>query len=401
MSKLLAGIRVLDLTTVLAGPFAGYQLSLFGAEVVKVEMPHTGDLSREIGADERLRSMQMGASFLAQNAGKRSVTVDLKTGGGREVLSRLVNGADVLLENMRPGVLSRLGFPWSYLHELNPGLVYCALSGFGQTGPLAGRPAYDQIIQGLAGMSDVTGVPSGGPLRVGFPICDTVGGLAAAMAVSAALARRAVDGQGCSLDVSMLETALTSMGWVVSDHLIAGRVPERLGNENPTSAPSGTFNTGEGSLNIATNTQQQFEALCGVADCMHLVTDARFLTRGERKENRAALRGELEKALLHRSAKEWEALLSEVSVPAGRLLTVDEALHQEQIQARKLLHQMPLSPDQPEDVITILGNGVHVDGHPLEPSGPPPRLGEHTDSILSEAGFTADEISSLRAVHAI
>lgn len=401
MSKLLAGIRVLDLTTVLAGPFAAYQLSLFGAEVLKVEMPVTGDLSREIGDNERLRKMQMGASFLAQNAGKKSVTVNLKTSGGREVLSRLAADADVLLENMRPGVLTRLGFPWSYLRELNPRLVYCALSGFGQTGPLASRPAYDQIVQGLAGMSDVTGSPAGGPLRVGFPICDTVGGLAAAMAVCAALARRAADGQGCSLDVSMLETALTSMGWVVSNHLIAGRTPERLGNENPTSAPSGTFDTGEGALNIATNTQQQFEALCKVADCSHLVADTRFLSRGERKENRAALRGELEKALLRRSAKEWEVLLSEASVPAGRLLTVDEALHQDQIRARGLLHEVPLESDQPDEAVTVLGNGVHVDGSALAPSCAPPRLGEHTDSILAEAGFTSKEIASLRATHAI
>lgn len=401
MSKLLAGIRVLDLTTVLAGPFAAYQLSLFGAEVLKIEMPVTGDLSREIGDNERLRKMQMGASFLAQNAGKKSVTVNLKTSGGREVLSRLAADADVLLENMRPGVLTRLGFPWSYLRELNPRLVYCALSGFGQTGPLAGRPAYDQIVQGLAGMSDVTGSPAGGPLRVGFPICDTVGGLAAAMAVCAALARRAADGQGCSLDVSMLETALTSMGWVVSNHLIAGRTPERLGNENPTSAPSGTFDTGEGALNIATNTQQQFEALCKVADCSHLVADIRFLSRGERKENRAALRGDLEKALLRRSAKEWEVLLSEASVPAGRLLTVDEALHQDQIRARGLLHEVPLESDQPDEAVTVLGNGVHVDGSALAPSCAPPRLGEHTDSILAEAGFTSKEIASLRATHAI
>lgn len=401
MSKLLAGIRVLDLTTVLAGPFAAYQLSLFGAEVLKIEMPVTGDLSREIGDNERLRKMQMGASFLAQNAGKKSVTVNLKTSGGREVLSRLAADADVLLENMRPGVLTRLGFPWSYLRELNPRLVYCALSGFGQTGPLAGRPAYDQIVQGLAGMSDVTGSPAGGPLRVGFPICDTVGGLAAAMAVCAALARRAADGQGCSLDVSMLETALTSMGWVVSNHLIAGRTPERLGNENPTSAPSGTFDTGEGALNIATNTQRQFEALCKVADCSHLVADTRFLSRGERKENRAALRGELEKALLRRSAKEWEVLLSEASVPAGRLLTVDEALHQDQIRARGLLHEVPLESDQLDEAVTVLGNGVHVDGSALAPSCAPPRLGEHTDSILAEAGFTSKEIASLRATHAI
>jgi crotonobetainyl-CoA:carnitine CoA-transferase CaiB-like acyl-CoA transferase len=204
VSDLLKGVRVLDLTTILAGPFAAYQLSLFGADVTKLEIPGTGDLAREIGDDPTLTDAAMGASFLAQNAGKRSMTINLKNAIGREVFERLLVASDVLLENMRPGVLERLGYPWERIHEVNPRLIYCAVSGFGQTGPLAGRPAYDQIIQGLAGMSDVTGLPSSGPLRVGFPVCDTLGGFAAAMAICAALTRRAHDDVGCFLDVSML-----------------------------------------------------------------------------------------------------------------------------------------------------------------------------------------------------
>ncbi len=253
---LLAGVGVLDLTTVLAGPYAGYQLSLLGADVIKVERPDGGDLSRELGPSAPLGEIQMGASFLAQNAGKRSVTVDLKTDGGRRVLTRLIADADVLLENMRPRVMERLGFAWERMREINPRLVYCALSGFGATGPISGRPAYDQIVQGLSGMADVTGHADGDPVRVGFPVCDTMGGQAAALAVCAGLVGRARTGEGCMLDVSMLETALTGMGWVVSDYLIGGRHPDRVGNENPTASPSGTFRTGDGDLVIAANTRR-------------------------------------------------------------------------------------------------------------------------------------------------
>ncbi len=400
MAALLSGIRILDLTTVLAGPFAAYQLGLFGAEVIKLEIPGIGDLAREIGADGKLHIQMMGASFLAQNAGKRSMTVNLKSEQGREVFKRLVQNSDVLIENMRPGVLARLGFSWATLHEVNPQLVYCAISGFGSTGPMADRPAYDQIIQGLAGMSDVTGPPSGGPLRVGFPVCDTLGGFAAAMAVSSALVNRQAAGVGSYLDVSMLETALTAMGWVVSDQLIAGRIAERYGNDNATSAPSGTFQTGNGALNIAANTQRQFESVCAVCGCSELVTDPRFLTRGDRKNNRQELRAELEKVLKSRSAREWETLLSSADVPAGRVLTVHEALAQEQVEVRELLHDVEVTAARIGSV-TVLGSGVHVDGQALAPTLPPPLLGQHTDDILAELDYSAEERAALRACGAV
>ncbi|HSN02796.1 MAG TPA: CoA transferase [Acidimicrobiales bacterium] len=395
MSGLLDGTRVLDLTTVLAGPFAGYQLALLGADVIKIEIPGTGDLAREMGEDEDLKAVAMGASFLAQNAGKRSVTVDLKSEAGVELFSRLLASADVLLENMRPGVLARLGFAWERIHELNPRLVYCAVSGFGQDGPLAGRPAYDQIIQGLAGLSDVTGAPRGGPSRIGFPICDTLGGFSAAMAICAGLARRERDGIGSFLDVSMLETALTATGWVASDELIARRPARRHGNHNATSSPSGTFVTGEGLLNIAANTQTQFEAICAVIGRRDLVEDPRFLTRGDRKMNRDALTVELESALSARSALEWEELLATASVPAGRVLSLGSAIAQDQVLARGLVHDVPL--DLPgRDHVSLLGSGVHVDGKALAPSNPPPTLGQHNDEVLTELGYSREEIERLR-----
>lgn len=400
MTELLGGIRVLDLTTVLAGPFAAYQLSLMGADVIKLEIPGSGDLARDFGEREDLKAASMGPSFLAQNGGKRSVTVNLKSPEGRGVFERLLESADVLLENMRPGVLERLGFSWERLHEINPALVYCAVSGFGQTGPLADRTAYDQIIQGFAGIAAVTGERDGGPLRVGFPVCDTLGGFAAAMAISAALVRATSTGVGSYLDVSMLETALTAMSWVVSEQLISGRPALRHGNDNAASSPSGTFETADGPINIATNTQKQFESLCRVCGRTDLLEDPRFLTRSDRKLHRRELSGELESALRSRGAGEWEELLAEVSVPAGQLLTLDEALHQEQIRVRGLVHDVVV-PVLGGTTVQVLGSGVHVDGTTLAPSMPPPTLGEHTESVLEELGYSNEEINDLRAKSAI
>ncbi len=398
---LLAGVRVLDLTTVLAGPYAGYQLSLLGADVIKLERPDGGDLSRELGPSESLGEIKMGSSFLAQNAGKRSVTVNLKTPGGRRVFTRLLAEADVLLENMRPRVLERLGFSWERMREINSRLVYCALSGFGANGPISGRPAYDQIVQGLSGMADVTGHADGEPVRVGFPVCDTAGGLAAALAVCAGLAGRARTGKGCLLDVSMLDTALSGLGWVVSDYLIGGRDPDRVGNENPTASPSGTFRTGDGALVIAANTQAQFDAICQTLDRPDLLRDPRFGTREDRRRHRAELRVEMERTLMVAPAIEWEALLADAGVPAGRVLSVVDALAQDQVTARELLQEVEVRGSADRRSVPILANGIHVDGRAPRPSMAPPRLGEHTDAILASLGYSADEVAGLRAEGAV
>ncbi|MEW1846028.1 CoA transferase [Nonomuraea angiospora] len=398
--RLLDGVRVLDMTNVLSGPYAGYQLALMGADVIKLEIPGTGDLARQLGADPRLSGENLGVSFLAQNAGKRSVTVNLKHASGREVFTRLVGKADVLLENFRPGVLDKLGFGWERLREINPGLVYCALSGFGATGPMRERPAYDQVIQGLAGIMSVTGTPDTAPVRVGYPVCDSAGGITAAFAVAAALHRKLRTGQGAHLDVSMLDAALTGMGWVVSDYLVAGREPVAMANENRTSAPSGTFETADGQLNIAANKQEQFETLCRVLGRPELMSDPRFRTRDDRKAHRDALREELEKTLKTRPAAEWDEILLPTGVPAAPVVTVPQALRSPQVEHRGLLHRLP-SPASGGGELVLLGGAAHVDGRPLAPTGPPPRLGEHTDAVLRALGYSDTDIARLHEEGAI
>jgi crotonobetainyl-CoA:carnitine CoA-transferase CaiB-like acyl-CoA transferase len=400
VGQALAGVRVLDLTNVLAGPLCAYQLALLGAEVIKVEMPGSGDLARQLGADPGLNARRMGASFLAQNSGKKSITLDLKSAAGKEVLRRLAQSAQVLVENFRPGVMARLGLGYEELREVNPGLVYCAISGFGQSGPMKDAPAYDQIIQGLSGMMSVTGDARCAPLRAGYPVADTIGGITAAFAIACALVRRQRTGDGSFIDVSMLDSALVSMGWVVSNYLIAGEEPRAIGNDNFTAAPSGTFRTGAGLLNIAANKQEQFEALAKAVGRTELVRDARFRDRESRKRNRAELSRELEEALARRPAAEWEAILNLEGVPAGRVLTVREALEVPQVRQRELLQRF----DDPPGVgrpISITRAGFKMSCGDPAAGLPPPRLGEHTREILQSLGYSEGEIGKLKDAGAI
>jgi crotonobetainyl-CoA:carnitine CoA-transferase CaiB-like acyl-CoA transferase len=386
---------VLDLTNVLAGPFCAYQLGLLGAEVLKVEAPQTGDLARQLGSDAALNERFMGASFLAQNGGKQSMTVNLKTDAGKQILRRLVESADVLVENFRPGVMQRLGLGYEQLQRVNPALVYCAISGFGQDGPLKDAPAYDQIVQGLSGMMSITGDENSAPMRVGYPVADTIGGLTAAFAVASALVRRLRTGEGAFIDVSMLDSALVTMGWVLSNYLIAGHEPRPIGNENFTAAPSGAFRTADGLLNIAANKQEQFEALARVIGREDLIADPRFAKRDARKRNRAALTVELELALAGRGAAEWEQVLNRIGIPAGRVLTVPQALEQPQVRSRKLLQQFADVPGIDRSVTLTLAGFKVSDGDP-QVASPPPRLGEHTTQVLQALGYNEAEIERFR-----
>lgn len=400
VSRPLTQIRVLDLTNVLAGPFCAYQLGLLGADVIKVEMPGGGDLARQLGADTELNKQLMGASFLAQNGGKKSVTVNLKNDDGKAILRRLVKTADVLVENYRPGVMERLGVGYEDLRTVNPALIYCAISGFGQDGPMKDAPAYDQIIQGLSGMMSITGDEHCAPLRVGYPVADTIGGITAGLAITSALVRRANTGEGACIDVSMLDSVLVTMGWVVSNYLIAGHKPHPIGNDNFTAAPSGTFKTGNGLLNIAANKQEQFEALARAVGREDLIDDVRFAGREARKQNRAALTEQLESALQQKTAEQWETILTEIGIPAGRVLTVPDALDTPQVRHRQLLQTFTDIPGLRHPV-TLTRAGFKMSGGDPEVSSPPPYLGQHTNEVLRELGFADDEIARFRTVGAI
>jgi crotonobetainyl-CoA:carnitine CoA-transferase CaiB-like acyl-CoA transferase len=378
----LAGIRVLDLTNVLAGPYCTYQLAILGAEVVKVELPGAGDLARHLGPDPALNGLGLGTSFLAQNAGKKSVELDLKDAAGRAAFEELVGVADVLVENYRAGVLARMGYDRPRLHALNGSLIYCAISGFGQDGPMSQAPAYDQIVQGLSGMMSITGTPDVAPLRVGFPVSDSVGGLMAALAVTAAIAGRHHDGLGRWLDVSMLEASLSAMGWAVSNYLVGGVAPEPMGDQNPTAAPSGTFEAADGPLNIAANQQEQFERLCVCVGRPDLVTDPRFAERDARKAHRDELNRELNAALRKRTALEWEEELTRLRVPAARILTVPQAVELDQLAHRRFFTEVPFpGSDDGRGTVRLSGTGVLVDGEPQHPAGAAPLLGEHNEDL--------------------
>ncbi len=346
MTLPLAGVRVLDLSNVLAGPFCAYQLALLGAEVIKVEHPEGGDLARRLGADKGASMRNMGASFVAVNAGKQSITLNLKDPRGKTILRELVKTADVLVENYRPGVMTRLGLDFEALREVNPKLVYCAISGFGMDGEFSKRPAYDQIIQGISGVMSVTGDADSAPLRVGYPVSDTVGGLTAAFGICAALLDARASGHGRMLDVSMLEATLATMGWVVSNYLNAGVTPEPMGNENFTAAPSGTFKTGDGPLNIAANENKQFASQCHLIGRADLLDDVRFSERNARKANRAALKAEIEAALASDSAPNWEAKFFEAGVPAGRVMSVPEILAHPHLVSREFIRELPVEPPE-------------------------------------------------------
>jgi len=392
-AKLLDGIRVLDLTNVLSGPFATLHLALLGAEVLKIENPVDGDLARKLGNVPELNDRLMGTSFLAQNANKKSVTLNLKEAEAREIFLALVRTADVVVENFRPGVMERLGLGYPRLREARADLVYCAISGFGQTGPDALKPAYDQIIQGLSGIMAINGDERLNPLRCGFPVCDTVGGLNAAFAIMGALFHRERTGEGQFIDVALVDSIMPLMGWVAANLLIGGQQPQLLGNDNFTAAPSGTFATADGAVNIAANKQEQWEAVADELGVPELKTDPRFARRDARKQNRRALTPLLEAKLRERPTAHWVEALNARGVPSGAILPLEAALAQEQI-----AHRGAIQTVHAEGIgeLKLFNLTAKFEKTPGAVEAPPPRLSDHTEEVLAGLGYSAAEIERLR-----
>jgi CoA:oxalate CoA-transferase len=391
--KLLEGIRVLDLTNVLSGPFATLHLALLGAEVIKIENPDGGDLARKLGNVPKYNKQLLGTSFLAQNANKKSLTLNLKTEEGKEIFRKLARTSDVVVENFRPGVMTRLGLGYEQLCELNPKIVYCAISGFGQSGPDAFKPAYDQIIQGLSGVMAINGDERLNPLRAGFPVCDTVGGLNAAFAIMASLYYREHTGHGQFIDIALLDSIMPLMGWVAANLLIGGQQPSLLGNDNFTAAPSGMFKTKDGHINIAANQQEQWENLADELGVPELKTDPRFQERDTRKANRFLLTPLLEVKLTEKTTAHWVDVLNARGIPSGDVLSLEAALTSEQSQYRHVLEEV----EQPGiGEIKLFNLTAKFSKTPGQIEAPPPCLSEHTEAILSELGYSCEEQTALK-----
>jgi CoA:oxalate CoA-transferase len=396
MTNPLDGVKVLDLSNIIAGPLGTYQLGLLGAEVIKVERPGVGDLSRKMGMDPERGRKGMGVSFIAMNANKKSITLNLQQDRGKAIFKQLVAGADVVFENFRPGVMARLGLGYDVLKAIRPSVIYCAVSGFGQDGPLSERPAYDQIIQGYSGLMSLTGPADGEPYRAGYTACDAMGAMSAALAVTAALYRQKQTGEGAFIDVSMLDATLTTMAsWVVSNHLNAGNEPKRLGNDSQSAAPSGAFPTKDGQLNIVNNEQKQFEALCDVIGRPDLATHELFADRDDRFQNKDALRDELVPVLMTRTSAEWEELMSAAGIPAARIYTVPDILRHPHTAARGILESFDDVPGSGHGA-TVATRGYRFVGEKTDKSTPPPELGQDTETVLREIGIDDAELQALR-----
>jgi len=393
MNKLLDGIRVLDLTNVLSGPFATMHLALLGAEVIKIENPKGGDLARNLGCVPEFNKKLMGTSYTAQNANKKSLTLNLKNTKAKEIFLELVKTADIVVENFRPGVMDRLGIGYEELSKINPGIIFAAISGFGQTGPDSEKPAYDQIIQGLSGVMAVNGDKSLNPLRAGFPVCDTVGGMNAAFAIMAALFYREKTGVGQFIDIALLDSIMPTLGWVAANLMIGNQQPELLGNDNFSSAPSGTFETKDGYINIAANKQEQWESLADIIGLSELKEDVRFKVRDERKKNRFSLTPYINEKLRLETTKYWVEILNKNDIPSGAILKLDEALTQSQIEHRNTFKELEV---EGIGKVKLFNMTAKFSKTPGLVETPPPVLSQHTEEILESIGLSQNDIINLK-----
>lgn len=394
-------MRVVDLGHAVAGPFCAYQLGLLGAEVIKVEVPEKGDALR--GYTDQGGFPGMSAPFIAANAGKRSITVNLKSEGGREVLERLIQRADALVENFRPGVAERMGVGWDQARALNPRLVYCSISGFGQTGQLRDWTAYDNVIQAFTGMMYMNAEPGGEPAKVGFPVADVFSGLLAAYAIVAALLQRergGPDAAGQYVDLSMADAMMVLMNMTTVTYLLGGEPAKRMRNSGFSSiASSGTFKTRDGYITIAANHQHQLDRLFKVLGAPETLRDPRFIDHASRLQNGPALHKVLVELFQNRAVDELEAQLAAEQVPASKVRGMTEVIAHPHMSERGIFLDTALSGLKEEG--RVVGAGFRFEnGGPCAPESAPV-LGEHTDAVLRELGFDADGIAKLKAARAV
>ncbi len=410
----LTGVKVIDLTHVLAGPYCTQLLALMGAEVIKVEPPGTGDLTRFGGPMPELNAEKMGLAFCTQNTDKASITVNLKEPEGIDIVHELVASADVFVENFRPGVSERLGLGFETLRALKPGLVYVSLTAYGQDGPIGHRPAYDHVVQAMSGIMETTGTDETGPIKVGAPYVDYAAGQKGAMATMAAIMEQRRTGEAQYVDNAMLDTTLLLMASTLTATANTGQRPAKLGNQAASLSPSsGCYETADGLLSIAANNERQFRDLCQGLGLTELADDPRFAEQAVRKKNADAFRVLLAERLAERSAQEWEQILDKLGVPASRVRSLDELLDEGQPAARQLLSEVHLGADPSSDTSTSTGDdhgegvagattlslptaGFKVNGQAPSAAKPPPHLGADNGRLLNELGYDDEQIVALQ-----
>jgi crotonobetainyl-CoA:carnitine CoA-transferase CaiB-like acyl-CoA transferase len=402
MSGPLSHVKVLDLSRVLAAPWAAQNLADLGAEVIKVERPVKGDDSRGYAPpyikDAHGKDTHESAYFCAANRGKRSITVNLTKPEGQQLVRELAQRCDVLLENYKVGDLARYGLGYDDIKALNPGIIYCSVTGFGQSGPYKDRPGYDFMAQGMGGLMSITGerddLPGGGPQRVGIPIIDLTTGMYATVAVCAALASRAVTGKGQWIDVALLDTCVAYLANQGMSYLASGEIPQRIGNAHPSIVPYQVFKTGDGNIILACGNDNLFNKFCEVAGCTELAKDPRFCTNAERVRNRDEITRLLGAVFEQRPTREWVRMLDEAGVANGPINTLAQVFEEPQVQARGIKVDLP---HPTAGKVSLISSPMRFSETPIKHEVPPPTLGQHTDEILRAVlGKNETEIAKLK-----
>ncbi|MBO1113262.1 CaiB/BaiF CoA transferase family protein [Bordetella petrii] len=403
MAGALEGVKVLDLSRVFSGPWAAQMLADFGAEVIKVERPGRGDDVRHQGypmpGPDGAPSGET-SSFVAMNRGKRSLTIDMSRPQGQALIRRLAQNTDIVIENFKAGDLRRYGLDYASLAELNPRLVYCSITGFGQDGPYSHLPGYDPIFQSMSGLMSVTGVPDGepgaGPVKAGYSVSDLTAGFYAVCAILAALRHRdQVSGRGQHIDLALLDAQIAAMSHIGMNYLASGKLPARMGSSSQITAPFRAFACQDGHLMVAVGNDSQFQSFCRVIGLPGLAQDPRFDTNPRRAAAQAELSALIEPALLTRKVADWNTRLEQAKVPCGPIYTLDQVFEDPQVRHRQVLGHMPHPRlgDMP-----FVRNPIHFSATPIQAGLPPPLLGEHSAAVLkAELGLDETEIAQLRA----
>lgn len=402
MRKALDHLRVLDMSRVLAGPFLAQNLADFGADVIKVERPHHGDESRTFPPyvkDAAGADTEDSAYFMSINRGKRSITIDISKPRGQELVKALAAQSDVLVENYKVGDLKRYGLDYEVIRAVNPRIVYCSITGFGQTGPYRNRPGYDYIFQAMSGLMSLTGgpdeLPGGGPAKVGLAICDVITGIYSSFAVMTALAEREKSGVGQHIDMSLLDTTIATISHINMNYLIGGIIPKRMGTGHPSIVPYQMFQAKDGPMVVAVGNDGQFAKLCALLGFSQLAQDPRFLTNPLRVKHRDALIPQLEAAFATKTAAEWIASLTQLGVPCGPLNNIQQVFDDPHVQSRGMQVQIP---HPRAGSVPALANPARLAQTPPSYERPAPLLGEHTREILSSVlGLSEADITQLAA----